>query len=91
MLAISTRGATSYLDYYTHKDETLVFPLCIDTPPPKLESPDPIIGSAQATPMVGVQRPIEFIDSFEQVLLSANDKKSLILSLKQADTDGKID
>ena len=82
---------TSYLDYHTDKDETLVFVLCIDTPPPKLESPDPIPRSSQSTSTVGVQWPIEFINSFEQVLLSADDEKLLILSLEQADTNGKID
>lgn len=84
-------GEKSYLYHHTNKDETLVFVLCIDTPPPELESPDPILGSSQSTPMVGAQWPIEFIDTFEQVLLSADDEELLILSLKQADTDGKID
>lgn len=40
--------------------------------------------------MIGIQRPIEFIDSFEQVLLSADNEELLILSLKQTNTDGKI-
>lgn len=84
-------GEKSYLYHHTNKDETLVFVLCIDTPPPELESPDPILGSSQSPPMVGAQWPIEFIDTFEQVLLSADDEELLILSLKQADTDGKID
>lgn len=92
----STRYGVDYqrankLYHHTNKDETLVFVLCIDTPPPELESPDPILGSSQSPPMVGAQWPIEFIDTFEQVLLSADDEELLILSLKQADTDGKID
>ena len=88
--AILTRGNTSYLDRHTNEDETLVFVLCIDTPPPELESPDPILRSSQSTPVVGVQRPIEFIDSFEQILLLADNEELLILGLKQADTDGKV-
>ena len=80
----------SYLDHHTNEDESLVFVLCIDTPPPELESPNPILRSSQSASMVGVQRPIEFIDSFEQILLSADDEELLILSLEQADTDGKI-
>lgn len=41
--------------------------------------------------MVGVQRSIEFVDAFEQILLSADNEELLVLSLKQADTDGEID
>ena len=41
--------------------------------------------------MVGVQWPVQFIDAFEQILLPADDEKLLILSLKQADTDGEVD
>ena len=91
MSALLTRGETFYLDHHTNEDKTLVSVLGIDTAPPKLESPDPIPRSSQSTPTVGVQRPIEFIDSFEHVLLSADDEKSLVLSLEQADTDRKID
>ena len=91
MSAILTGGETLYLDHHTNKDKTLVFVLGIDTAPPKLESPDPILRSSQSTSMVGVQRPIEFIDSFKHVLLSADDEKSLVLGLEQADTDRKID
>lgn len=86
-----TRGESSYLDHHANKNETFVFVLCIYTPPPELESPDPVPGTSQSTPMVGEQRPIEFVDSFEQVLFSADNEELLILSLKQADTDGKID
>lgn len=91
MPAVWSTGETSYLDHHPYEDETLVFVLCIDAPPPKLEAPDPILRSSQSTSMVGVQRPIKFIDSFEQVLLSADNEELLILSLKQADTDGEID
>lgn len=80
----------SYLDHHTNKDKTFILVLCIDTPPPELESPDPILGSSQSTAIVGVQWPIEFINAFEEVLLSADDEELLILSLKQADTNGKI-
>ena len=90
MSPILSRGVSSYLDYHTNKDESLVFVLCIDAPPPELESPDPILGTSQSTPPAGVQWPIEFIDSFEQVLLSADNEELLVLSLEQADTYGKI-
>ena len=91
MSAALSKGETSYLDDHTDKDETLVFALRIDTSPPELESPHPVLGSSQSAPILRVQRLIQFIDAFEQVLLSANNEELLILRLKQADTDGKID
>lgn len=42
MSAVLTRGETSYLDHHTNEDETLETVLCIHTPPPELDSPDPI-------------------------------------------------
>ena len=91
MSAALSKGETSYLDDHTDKDEPLVFALRIGTSPPELESPDPVLGSSQSAPTLRVQRLIQFIDAFEQVLLSANNEELLILRLKQADTDGKID
>lgn len=91
MSEVLTMGETSYLDHHANENETLVFVLRIDTPPPELEPPDPITRASRSTPVVGVQWPVEFIDTFEQVLLSADNEKLLILSLKQADTDWKID
>ncbi len=91
MSAALSKGETSYLDDHTDKDKTLVFALRIDTSPPELESPDPVLGSSQSAPILRVQRLIQLIDAFEQVLLSANNEELLILRLKQADTDGKID
>ncbi len=70
MPTIWTRGGASYLDHHTNEDETFVFVLRIDTPPPELESPDPILRSSCV--VVGEQWPIEFIDSFEQILFSAD-------------------
>ncbi len=91
MSAVLSKGETSYLNHHTDKDETLVFALRIDTPPPELKSPDPVLGSSYSAPKFRVQRLIQFIDAFEQVLLSADNEELLILSLKQADADGKID
>ena len=80
----------SYLDHHTNEDETLIFTLRINTPPPELKSPGPVLPASQSTSVVGVQRPIDFIGSFEKILLATDNKELLILSLKQADTDGKI-
>lgn len=80
----------SYLDCHTNEDEPLIFTLRVDTPPPELESPDPVLPASQSPSVVGVQRPIDFIGSFEKILHTADDKELLVLSLKQADTDGKI-
>lgn len=84
------RGETSYLDHHTDQDETFICILGIDTSPPELEAPDPVLWSSYPTAVIGVQRSIEFIDSFEQVLLSADNEELLILSLEQANTDGEI-
>ena len=58
VLSILMRNDESHLHHHTNKNETLVFVLCIDTPPPELESPDPILRSSQSTPVVRVQRSI---------------------------------
>ena len=87
----SSTAVRSYLDHHTNEDEPLIFTLRINIPPPELKPPDPILPASQSTSVVGVQRPIDFIGSFEQILLTADNKELLILSLKEADTNGKID
>ena len=89
--AIRTRGEGPYLYHHSKEDESLVLVPCMDTRPPEFESPDPILGSSKSASTVEAQRSIEFVDPSEQVLLPADNEELLILSLKQANTDGKID
>ena len=80
----------TYLYNHTDEDKSLVFFFLIDTSPPDFESKTPVPWATYATSSLGQEGPVELIRHHQSSLLATDKKQLLILGLKQANANGKI-
>lgn len=81
---------SAYLDEDAYKDKAFILALRASCLPPDLETPDPILWSADAFAMSLVERLVVLFGGQELVLLATDDEELLVLSLEQANSDGEV-